>query len=254
MLTEITPLILTYNEAPNIERVLSRLDWASRIVVVDSFSTDETAAICRRHPRVEFIQRKFDDHTTQWNVGLAQIKTEWALSLDADYVLSDGLLAELKNWAPAEGVNAYFASFKYCVHGRRLRASLYPPRPVLFRPGRCNYVADGHTQKLRIAGASGTLASFIDHDDRKPLSHWLLAQNRYAALEVKKLLAHASNSLAFQDRLRRMILPAPLLVFFYTLLVKGLIFEGWPGWYYVLQRTIAEIILSLRLVEQKLKP
>src|SRR5882762_5987283 len=134
MLSQITPLVLTYNEAPNIERTLSRLTWAERIVVVDSFSTDETEPICRRHPRVEFIQRKFDDHTSQWNFGLAQIKTEWVLSLDADYVLSDELVVELKNLTLAEGVNAYFASFKYCVHGRRLRASLYPPRPVLFRP------------------------------------------------------------------------------------------------------------------------
>jgi len=251
-LLEITPLILTYNEAPNIERVLSRLTWAARIVVVDSFSTDETEAICRRHPRVEFIQRKFDDHTAQWNFGLAQPKTEWTLSLDADYVLSDELVAELKTLKPVEGVNAYFAPFRYCIYGRRLRGSLYPPRPVLFRQSRCNYVADGHTQKLRIEGASGALASFIDHDDRKPLSHWLRAQDRYAALEVKKLLEHDLNGLGFPDRLRRMIVPAPFLVFCYTLFAKGLIFEGWPGWYYVLQRTIAEIILSLRLIEARL--
>ncbi|MEK7707311.1 MAG: hypothetical protein AAB380_04880, partial [Verrucomicrobiota bacterium] len=34
---------------------------------------------------------------------------------------------------------------------------------------------------------------------------------------------------------------------------KGLIFDGWRGWYYVFQRTLAEIILSLRLLEQKLR-
>src|SRR6266581_2185529 len=129
MLSQITPLILTYNEAPNIERTLSRLAWAARIVVVDSFSTDETCDIVRRFPQAEIVQRKFDEHTTQWNFGLVQIKTEWALSLDADYVLSDELVTELKSLTPVEGVNAYFASFKYCVHGRRLRASLYPPRP-----------------------------------------------------------------------------------------------------------------------------
>src|ERR1043166_9347772 len=164
MLTEITPLVLTYNEAPNIARTLSRLTWAARIVVVDSFSTDETCEIIHRFPQSEIVQRKFDDHTAQWNFGLTQIRKDWVLTLDADYVLSDGLVAELDGWTPADGVNAYFASFKYCVHGRRLRASLYPPRPVLFRPDKCGYVADGHTQKLRIDGASGTVSSFIDPD------------------------------------------------------------------------------------------
>ena len=96
--------------------------------------------------------------------------------------------------------------------------------------------------------------SYIDHDDRKSLSQWLQAQDRYAVLEVTKLLASDPSRLRFQDRLRRKIVLAPLLVFFYTLLGKGLVLDGWPGWCYVLQRTLAEIILSLRLVESRLEP
>ena len=45
MLEKITPLILTYNEAPNIERTLQHLTWAKKIVVIDSYSTDETLKI-----------------------------------------------------------------------------------------------------------------------------------------------------------------------------------------------------------------
>ena len=40
MILEITPLILTFNEAPNLRRTLEQLAWAKEIVVVDSFSTD----------------------------------------------------------------------------------------------------------------------------------------------------------------------------------------------------------------------
>ena len=63
MKSSITPLVLTFNEAPNIGRTLDRLAWAKEIVVLDSFSTDDTEAICRKIPSVRFIQRKFDDHT-----------------------------------------------------------------------------------------------------------------------------------------------------------------------------------------------
>jgi len=42
-------------------------------------------------------------------------------------------------------------------------------------------------------------------------------------------------------------------VFFYSLLFKGLIFDGWRGWIYVCQRTIAELILSLRLAQSRLR-
>ena len=252
MNAEITPLILTYNEASNIRRALEKLHWAKRIVVLDSFSTDETQNICRNFSNVEFLQRKFDDHTSQWNFGLTQIKSEWVLTLDADYILTPELLAELERWKPTPEINAWFISFKYCIRGRRLRASLYPPRAVLFRKRQCGYIQDGHTQKLQIEGQSASLKNFMDHDDRKPLSHWLQSQDRYAVLESKKLLNAVSASLPMQDRMRKFILPAPFVVFFYTLLGKGMLFEGWPGWYYVLQRTIAEMILSLRLIEARL--
>src|SRR6266480_3816001 len=114
MLDQITALILTYNEALNIQRALEKLAWAKQIVVVDSFSTDDTVGICQQYSQVELVQRKFDDHTSQWNFGLAQIETEWVLSLDADYLLSDTFVQELRDWNPADGVNAYFAPFKYC--------------------------------------------------------------------------------------------------------------------------------------------
>ena len=50
MLDTITPLILVYNEAPNIERTLQPLQWASRIVAIDSYSTDATLDILKRYP------------------------------------------------------------------------------------------------------------------------------------------------------------------------------------------------------------
>ncbi|HEU5130546.1 MAG TPA: glycosyltransferase, partial [Pyrinomonadaceae bacterium] len=93
MLTDITPLILTYNEAPNIARSLSALTWANDIVVVDSFSDDDTVAIARSDSRVRVFQRAFDTHRNQWEFGLKEtgISTPWVLALDADYVLSDEL-------------------------------------------------------------------------------------------------------------------------------------------------------------------
>ncbi|MGH8650120.1 MAG: glycosyltransferase [Burkholderiales bacterium] len=67
MLENITPLILTYNEAPNIERTLRQLTWAKRIVVVDSFSTDETLDILKEFQQVQVYQRKFDTAASQDN-------------------------------------------------------------------------------------------------------------------------------------------------------------------------------------------
>jgi glycosyltransferase involved in cell wall biosynthesis len=250
--SSITPLILTYNEEPNIGRCLERLRWAPAVVVVDSGSTDRTVELCGAFGNVRVVHRAFDDHTSQWNFGLDACATEWVLALDSDYLLPESFAAEITALA-AEGCAAYFAAFRYVLAGRPLRGALYPPRAVLFSRLHCRYEQDGHTQSLRIAGSHRALHSRIDHDDRKPLSRWLDSQRRYAALEVEKLAVQTPAALRVQDRLRRMIWPAAPAAFFYTLFAKGLIFDGWPGLYYALQRTYAELLLSLELLERRTK-
>lgn len=252
-LNDITPLVLTFNEAPNISRCLRRLGWASRLVVLDSGSTDDTRSIAQSFAKVDFISRGFDNHTAQWNHGIDAVETEWVLVLDADYVLGDGFEDELSQLAPAPETDAYFTRFKYVIYGRPLRGSLYPPRAVLFRKSRCRYVPDGHTQLLKITGGTGLLQSIILHDDRKPLSRWFQSQDKYAGLEAIKLLSEPRSTLRLQDRLRLALVPAVPLTLCYTLFVKGAALDGWRGWYYALQRTVAEVMLSLRLLEKRLE-
>jgi len=250
--TQVTPLVLTFNEEPNLRRCLERLRWAREVVVVDSGSTDGTAAIAAEFSNVRMLVRTFDDHTSQWNFGVDAVMTRWVLALDADYVLGTGFEEELSALPEEPVEDAFSASFRYLVFGRALRACLYPPRTVLFRRDRCRYREDGHTQLLHVAGASSLLATKIDHDDRKPLSRWFDSQDKYARLEADKLLSLSPEQLHFNDRVRRTMILGPVLVFFYTLLVRGVILDGWHGWFYVFQRTLAEIMLSLRLLERRL--
>jgi glycosyltransferase involved in cell wall biosynthesis len=252
MLEKITPLILTYNEAPNIGRILQRLTWAKRIVVIDSYSTDETLEILRSFPQVEVYQREFDTAANQDNYGLDQIGTEWALSLDADYLLTDELIEEIKNLRPQDPVNAYWARFKYCVFGKTLRGTLYPPRRILYRREKARYEDDGHTQRVSVEGQTAWLSSYVLHDDRKSLSRWLKSQDRYMLLEVEKLMQTPRERLGLIDAMRRSKILAPFAVMFYCLIIQRGILDGWAGWYYALQRTLAEILLAIRLTEGEL--
>jgi glycosyltransferase involved in cell wall biosynthesis len=254
MLENITPLILTYNEAPNIERTLQRLTWAKTIVVIDSYSTDETLKILSSYPQVQVLKREFDTHATQWNYGLEQVKSDWVLSLDADYVITDELIAEIKEISLDSSIDSYFARFKYCVFGKPLRGTILPPRQVLFRKSKAIYIDDGHTQLLEIKGEYSQVSGYIHHDDRKPLSRWLWAQDRYMVIETKKLLATPERELSLGDRIRKQKILAPVIILFYCLIIKGGILDGWHGWYYALQRVLAEVLLSIHLIEaEKLK-
>src|SRR5215471_4709444 len=160
MIDDITPLVITYNEAANIGRTLDRLTWARRIVVIDSGSTDKTLEIVRGYTGVEIIQRPFDDFATQCNFGLARVKTRWVLSLDADYHLSEALAAEISALRE-DDVAGYSAAFVYRMYGRPLHGSLYPPRVVLYRKDGAAYRNEGHAHRVVIAGRAATLRGKI---------------------------------------------------------------------------------------------
>ena len=254
-LDQITVLILTYNEAANIERTLNALVRFSDIVVLDSGSTDGTPEIVAGYRNVRHYSRAFDSHAAQWNHGLSacMIVRPWVLALDADYIVSVQLADEMASLTPATAVAGYRVGFRYCVFGRPLSASLYPPIIALYRHEGARYLQNGHTQRVVVDGAVTGLDSHIDHDDRKPLARWLASQQNYARLEEDHLLGTARASLGRTDRLRLMAWPAPVLVFFYTLLAKRCILDGWPGWLYVLQRTLAEIMLAIEIVDRRLR-
>jgi len=253
MLDLITPLILTYNEEPNLRRTLQRLAWAKSIVVMDSFSTDATLQIAAEFPNVRVLQRKFDTFAEQINYALdhAQLAGDWVLTLDADYVLSDELVAELATLAPPADVAGYRCAFRYCVQGAPLRASLYPPSVVLFRRQAGRYHNDGHAYRLTLAqGSVLPLNGRIDHDDRKPFSRWMASQVSYARQEAEKLSAASWSELPWQDRARKVPFLAPVLVLPYCLIVKRCALDGRAGLTYAAQRTIAECVLSFSLLRR----
>lgn len=247
MLDHITPLILTYNEAPNIARTLASVSWANDIVLVDSFSSDDTVRIAKSFPQVRIFQRAFDCHRNQWEFGLKEtaIETSWVLALDADYVVSGELIDELETLKP--NADGYRASFIYCINGKELRSGIYPPVTVLYRREAASYVQDGHTQRVNVEGVIEDLSSPIFHDDRKPLRRWFNSQARYTELEARKLCAVDYGQLSLTDRLRRWRVVAPPAMLVYCLFVRRGILDGWAGFYYAFQRAAAEVMLSRKL-------
>ena len=253
MIDQITPLILTCNEAPNIGCTLAALSWARDIVIVDSFSDDATLEIAASFPQVRVFQRAFDSHRNQWEFGLREtgIKTPWVLALDADYVVTSESLAELQTLQPDQSTAGYRARFAYCVHGKKLRSGIYPPVTVLYLREAASYVQDGHTQRVVIDGHVAELNSSLLHDDRKPLRQWFYSQTRYGELESQRITNSDPKTLNFKDRVRLWFVVLPPAVMFYVVFIRGGILDGWPGLYYAFQRTLAELILSLYLLDSR---
>jgi glycosyltransferase involved in cell wall biosynthesis len=128
---KISAIVIAFNEEKNIERCLQSLDWADEIVVIDSFSTDQTRVLSKKYtPRV--IQHKWEGFVKQKIYATSQASYDWIFSIDADEEVSDQLKYEImriKQAGPA--VQAYqmprkmFYLGKWITHG-----SWYPDYKV----------------------------------------------------------------------------------------------------------------------------
>ena len=94
----ITLVIPTYNSGFYLEHILHQLSRVFKdILIVDSFSTDNTLSVAKSFGAV-VIQREYKDSASQKNFALSALpKGTWAFFLDSDEILSDELLAELSD-------------------------------------------------------------------------------------------------------------------------------------------------------------
>ena len=99
----VSVVVITLNEGKNIEDCLRSVQWADEIIVVDSFSKDDTVPISRKYtPKV--IQKEWPGMVgTQRNVGLDLAKSKWVFFLDADERVSEELRRELQEFLGKHG-------------------------------------------------------------------------------------------------------------------------------------------------------
>jgi glycosyltransferase involved in cell wall biosynthesis len=100
-MTPISALLIIKNEEAFLERTLSSLLWCDEIVVVDSFSTDRSPAICQRADapwasKIKFFQKEWLGFSTQRNYALLQAKHDWVFFLDGDETCSPDLIREIQ--------------------------------------------------------------------------------------------------------------------------------------------------------------
>ena len=247
--SDVTGIVLTHNEAPNIERSPERLEFLERVLVVDSGSDDGTQSLARAFPNVVLVEHPFAGHAAQANFAIRspQIVSDWVLALDADFLLSEALVAEIQALRQGDELRGYRVPVRYCIQGRPLRASLYPDVVALFDRRVTEYVQVGHAHKAVVRGETGRLRGEILHDDRKPFDRFLASQRSYALLEAERLRSQPWSSLPWSSRFRRLRFFTPWLVPLYVLFAKRVLLDGRAGVAYARERLLAELAISRAL-------
>ncbi|MCC8408154.1 glycosyltransferase family 2 protein [Mucilaginibacter sp. UR6-1] len=193
----ISVIILTKNEEADLPICLRSLQWTDDVQVLDSFSTDRTVEVARRHGAT-VTKNAFESFGKQRNFALQNIslKYNWILFLDADEVATPEFRdAVLKATINAEdAVAGFYCCWKMMLEGRWLkRCDNYPKWQLrLLRKGRVTYTDFGHGQKEdHVLGKALYLKEpYLHYGFSKGWSHWIERHNRYSTLEAVARLNH----------------------------------------------------------------
>lgn len=192
MSMDISVVIITYNEQDRLEPTLKSVaDIASEIIVVDSYSTDDTIKIAKKYTKNVF-QRKWKNYSDQKNFANSKASFPWILSLDADERLSPELHKEFLQLKDRETEATGFSMPRQVFYlGRWIKHTVwYPDRKLrLFRKDKAFWegefvherlVIDGEVQKLKGALLHLTYSNIHEHLDQINVFSDLAAQKLYA--------------------------------------------------------------------------
>ena len=194
--TDLTAIILTKNEEKHISRCLESLSGvASRIFVVDAYSSDNTVQIAKSMGAV-VVQRPWKNYADQfqWAIDNADVRSGWLMRMDADEYLEPDLRAELPRLLKMlpDDVLGVYVKRKVHFYGKWIRHGGFYPH-ILLRIWRAGYGRieqrwmDEHI--VLPPGAKTVLAKgHIVDDNLKGITFWIDKHNKYASREAVDLL------------------------------------------------------------------
>ncbi len=188
-MTKITAIIPTLNEEIHIEEAIKSVCFADEIIVIDSFSTDKTIELAKKHD-VKIIQRVFDDFSTQKNYAIDQAKYDWIYILDADERVTPKLQKEILDAVkkPKDNVGFFIRRAFYFMEKKVNYGGVQRDKVIrLFLKKHCKYNGNLVHEKIKANGKVGFLKNKIDHYSYRSFDHYISKLNHYAALRSKQL-------------------------------------------------------------------
>lgn len=224
----ISVLLPTYNCANIVRDTLESIKWADEILVVDSFSRDNTLDICREYG-ARIIQHEYIQSAKQKNWAIPQCAHEWVLQIDSDEVLESGAEAEIRkavSEAPPD-VHGFVSRRKNHVLNRWIRSmNLYPDlQPRLFRRDSGRFEDKEVHAHIVTPGRVEMLQSQILHYGMTSLSKQLSNIDRYSRYQADELKKRGKRFHWWQVVFR------PSAVFGYYYFWRGGFRSGYRGFW-----------------------
>jgi glycosyltransferase involved in cell wall biosynthesis len=227
----VSAIVVCFNEEDRIADCLESVRWCDEIVVVDSFSTDRTAEICRRYAD-RFVQQEWAGYRDQKAFAHSLATRDWVLVVDADERVTLELRQEIIDALNRDGqAYAGYAVPRLVYFLRRWwrRGGWYPDYGVrLFRRERATWGGTDPHEEIIVDGRICRLKNPLHHYSYRNIDDHIQRINRYTSISSRELKKEG-------ERWRRsdaLLRPAVRFIRFY-ILERGFL-EGFAGFYVAL--------------------
>ncbi len=212
--------IIAYNEAHSLRALLPTVLWADEVVVVDSFSTDDTKKVCGEFG-VRHVDVKFEGFGKLRNSALKLLRHDWVVSIDSDERCTPELATEIRRTlAAGPQFGAYHVPRKSHFLGRLMRhCGWYPDyrQPQLFNRKKMQYAEDLVHESFKLDGKLGYLKEHVLQFPWATIEIAAAKLQRYSTLMAQRY--HADGKRAGLTRL----LFSPVAMFLKVYVIK----QGW---------------------------
>jgi glycosyltransferase involved in cell wall biosynthesis len=188
---KISAVIITHNASATIGKCIDALQKVSdEIIVIDSFSTDDTADICKQK-NIKFYQQSWLGFGPQKNFGISKTTFNYILSIDADEIISDELAASISE-EKNKGLTGlysllfihhyYFAFAKYGASKPDKKTRLFDKNNVRWNDSEVHealIIPEGEKIKQ--------LQGYLFHYSYSSISHQINKINNYTTLGAQQL-------------------------------------------------------------------
>jgi len=201
----IKTIILTYNESIHIKRCIESVrQFSSSIMLVDSFSTDNTVEIAEAMG-VEVKKNNFVNYSTQfnWAIENAGDDYDWLFRIDADEVVDNELAANIVNQIDSlsEVIDGILVNRWMMFMGESIKkGGLFPVKVVrLWKKGRGKCENRWMDEHILVDGKVSELEGKLMDNNLNGLTWWTEKHNNYASREAVDLLNIKYGFIAYDD-------------------------------------------------------
>jgi len=252
-----------------IARAIRSVSWADEIFVVDSFSTDRTRTIARKHG-ARVVEHEYVYSAKQKNWAIPQAKNEWVLLLDSDEVVTPELKKTIQKLLCSDELESYDGfgiARKHFFLGKFLRwGGRYPLHNIrLFRTS-CRYEdRDVHAHiilpKERMKNITGDILHYSDRD----LAQYFEKFNRYTSwqanymfkiyrdgmhnINLRELFTNPYYAKATVKDLWTFIPFTPIIRFFYMYILRLGFLDGRYGFMIALLYAFQDYVSKTKYLE-----